>query len=129
VNKELEMTRVLFLVNALLTLPFGLVALFAPAAIFAGFGLTLDPGGALVARGYAATCLGYGVVFLLLRKTTEPAVTRALLAAAVIFNLVETVIQGTAAQAGTAQPVIWVTVGAHALTASLCAVALVQTRR
>jgi hypothetical protein len=118
------MRKFIYIANAALTLPFGVAALIAPATVFAGFGLSLDAGGELIARGYAAACLGYGWLFWMLRKTNEPAATRALLSAAVIFNLVETLIQGAAALGGGVLPAIWGTVGAHAVMTALCLYAL-----
>jgi hypothetical protein len=54
------MVRLLFIVNTLLTLPFGVLALAAPSALFAQFGIQLDAGGALIARGYGATLVAFG---------------------------------------------------------------------
>lgn len=59
------MTKQIFLANSLLTLPFGIIALAIPGEIFSAFGITLDTGGQLIARGYAATLVGYGLVFLI----------------------------------------------------------------
>jgi hypothetical protein len=41
----------LFIANALLTFPFGVAALAAPAPLFAQFGLRLDATAQLIARG------------------------------------------------------------------------------
>ena len=48
------MLRLLFFVNRLLTLPFGVASRVVAVEVFARFGIQLDPGGALVASGDAA---------------------------------------------------------------------------
>jgi len=109
-----------------LTLPFGIAALIAPAAVFSGFGIVPDAGAQLIARGYAATCIGYGTIFLLLRKNGDPAVAKALLAGSLLFNLIETLIQGMGGATGTASPGIWGTVTAHGIMTLLSALALLK---
>ena len=81
------MVRILLVLNTLLTLPFGIAALFSPDRLFAEFGLSLDAAGCLVARGYGATLVGFGTLLFLLRKTTDPGVVRSLLVALFLFNL------------------------------------------
>lgn len=120
------MNKFLFIANAVLTLPFGIAALIAPVAVFAGFGIALDPGAQLIARGYAATCIGYGCIFLLLRKNKSAEVTKALLSGSILFNLIETLIQGMAGMTGTASPGIWGTVLAHAVMTLLSVVAFLK---
>jgi hypothetical protein len=114
------MIRALFIANALLTLPFALAALAAPAPVFAQFGVVLDPGGQLIARGYAATLLGYGLVIFLLRNTTDTGVIRAFLLSMALFNAVEAVIQGVAGAQGVAASMIFGNVALHAVLAVLC---------
>lgn len=122
------MEKFIRIANAVLTLPFGIAALAAPAPVFAGFGVALDAGGQLIARGYAATCIGYGAVFLLSRANADPALGKALLIGSLLFNGIETAIQGMAGAAGTALPAIWGTVIAHAVMTVLSGVALAKAR-
>ncbi len=122
------MTKNLFLVNALLTLPFGIIALAIPGEIFSSFGVTLDTGGQLIARGYAATLVGYGLVFWLLRANTHPEVIRPLLIASAAFNAIETVIQSAAAFNGTVPPVIWSTIIPHFILTVISAYLLLNKR-
>lgn len=110
----------LLIVNALLTLPFGLATLAAPALVFAQFGLRLDPAAALVARGYAATLVGYGLAVWSLRRSRDRAITRPLLLSLVAFNGIEAIIQGVAGAEGLALPVIFVTVVIHAVLCGAC---------
>lgn len=109
------MNKYLSIANAVLTVPFGIAALIAPAAVFSGFGIELDPGAELIARGYAATCIGYGLIFWLLRDNSFPNVTKALLLGSILFNLIEATIQCIGGLAGTASPGIWGTALAHSL--------------
>jgi hypothetical protein len=117
------MDKLLLIVNTLLTLPFGIAALAAPVQVFAQFGLKLDFGGALIARGYAATLIGYGLVLWLLRNTTETTVVKPLLISLVAFNAIEAVIQGVAGAEGIASPVIFTNVVLHGLVCGACAYA------
>ncbi|GAA4409911.1 hypothetical protein [Quisquiliibacterium transsilvanicum] len=114
------MVKLLLVINTLLTLPFGIDALAAPAEVFAQFGLKLDAGGALVARGYAAALVGYGLLLWLLRHTRDRAVARPLLLSMVAFNGIEAVIQGLAGVQGTALPVILANVVVHGLVCAAC---------
>jgi hypothetical protein len=122
------MTKNLFLANCLLTLPFGIIALAIPGEIFSTFGVTLDTGGQLIARGYAATLVGYGLVFWYLRANTSPEVLRPLLAASTAFNAIETIIQSAAAFNGTVPPIIWSTIIPHLLLTILSAYLLLNRR-
>lgn len=114
------MVKPLLIVNTLLTLPFGVAALAAPAEVFAQFGLKLDPGGSLIARGYSATLVGYGLVLWLLRHTGERNVIKPLLLSLVAFNGIEAVIQGVAGAQGLALPIIFANAGLHGLVCGAC---------
>lgn len=122
------MIPVLFVVNAILLLPFGVMALIMPEGVFAQFGVTLDPAGALIARGYAATSVGYGLALLLARRTTDPDVIRGFLVSMVVFNAIEAIIQGAAGMQGLAQPVIYGNVAVHGAAALWAAVLLLKRR-
>ncbi len=117
------MAKILFIINAVLTFPFGVAALAAPAQLFAQFGVQLDAGGQLIARGYAATLLGYGLVIFLMRNQTDGRVLRPFLLSMAVFNAVEAVIQGIAGAQGVAAAVIFGNVALHAAVALACLVA------
>lgn len=114
----------LFVLNALLTFPFGVLALAAPAPLFAGFGIQLDAGGELIARGYGATLVAYGLVLYLERQSRDRRTVRAFLLSMALFNAIETVIQGVAGVQGIAAPMIFGTVTIHAVVTVLSAIAL-----
>ena len=118
------MVKALFILNALLTFPFGVLALAVPSALFAHFGLQLNASGELVARGYGATLVAYGVVLYLAPQATDPRSTRPLLLSTVLFNVIEAVIQGIAGARGVAATVIFGSVAIHAVVAVLCVLAL-----
>ena len=118
------MVKSLFILNALLTLPFGVLALAAPAALFAQFGLQLDAAGELIARGYGATLVAYGVVLYLERQSADHRTVRSFLLSMVLFNSIETVIQGIAGVQGIAATLIFGNVAIHAAVAVLSVIAL-----
>ena len=122
------MRTLVFILNSAMTLPFGLAALFAPAAVFAAFGIALDSGGELVTRGYAATCLGYGTVFALLRNAGHAETIRALLWGSLIFNGIEAAVQAMAFFQAIAGASVWGTVTAHAILFGVTAKCLFGTQ-
>ncbi len=123
------MVKALFVLNALLTFPFGVLALVIPSAVFAQFGLQLNDSGELVARGYGATLVAYGVVLFLSRQATDPRSARPLLMSIVLFNAIEAVIQGIAGARGVAATVIFGNVAIHAVVAVLSAFAFFAHKR
>jgi hypothetical protein len=117
------MVKILLIVNALLTLPFGVFALIMPLPVFAQFGVQLNDAGALVARGYGATLVGYGLLQFLLRESTNRDLVRSLLLSMAVFNTIEAIIQGAAGVQGVATKVIFGNVVIHAVVAVFCVVA------
>ncbi|MCJ7468414.1 MAG: hypothetical protein MUO53_17175 [Maribacter sp.] len=123
-----KLVRWLFLGNSIVTLPFGILALLKPAAMFSTFGIPLDVGGQLIARGYGATLVGYGLIFLLMRNTIDAGMGKSLLFASFVFNLLEAVIQLAGVVEGTAVSLIWGTILIHVLFAMLSAFWLLKFR-
>jgi len=116
--------RNLFILNALLTFPFGVLALAAPASLFAQFGLHLDAAGELIARGYGATLVAYGVVLYLERQSADRRTVRPFLLSIVLFNSIEAVIQGSVGVRGIAAKMIFGNVAIHGAVAVLSVIAL-----
>lgn len=110
-----SLTKGVLLANGILTLPFGVICLAYPADIFSSYGITLDAGGALVARGYGATLVGYGLLFYFQRNVSGLSQVKSLLIASIFFNLLETLIQAEAAIKEIVPPLIWLTITLHAL--------------
>ena len=123
------MVKSLFVLNALLTFPFGVLALAAPAALFAQFGLRLDAAGELIARGYGATLVAYGLVLYLERQSADRRTVRPFLLSMVLFNSIEAVIQGIAGVQGIAATMIFGNVAIHAGVAAFSVIALSRQQR
>jgi hypothetical protein len=123
------MVKFLFLLNTLLTLPLGIIALASPGVLFAQFGLQLDAAGTLIARGYAATLVGYGLALLLLRNTEDPRTAQVLLWSLVLFNAIESAIQGIAGIQGVAQPIILADAALHGIVSILCVAAALRLKQ
>jgi hypothetical protein len=122
------MVRILFVLNSILTLPFGVLALVMPATVFSQFGIQLDPAGILIARGYAAALIGYGIVLFLMRNALEFRTVRGFLLSMAIFNGVEAMIQGVAGVQGVAGAAIFGNVAIHGIVFVLCIVSLVRQK-
>ncbi len=118
------MVKRLLILNVLLTFPFGVLALAAPAALFSPFGLQLNASGELMARGYGAALVAYGVVLYLARQAADRRTIRPLLLSMTLFNVIEAVIQGIAGAQGVAATMIFGNVAIHAVIAVLCFIAL-----
>ncbi len=123
------MYKILMIVNTLLALPFAMAAIVAPAAVFSDFGLTLDAGASLIARGYASTLVGYGVFAWFMRDAEARPLRLKALTATLLFNLCEAVIQLMARLANVASEKIWVTITAHGVVTLLTVVAILQQKK
>jgi len=123
------MVKFLFVLNTLLTLPFGIVALAIPGVLFAQFGLQLDAAGLLIARGYAATLVGYGLSVFLMRNTDDARTEKVLLSSLALFNAIEAIVQGVAGMQGIAQPIIFANVAMHGVVSVACLFALSRPKR
>jgi hypothetical protein len=107
-------SNALFLANAALTVPFGVLGLAEPALAFGQFGLTnMGASTRVLIRGYAAAALGYGTLVMQLRSV--PQAEWAVLWASAVFNLAEMALQGHAIQSNAGfNQVIWTTFLGHA---------------
>jgi hypothetical protein len=122
------MFRAVCILTGILVIPFGIAAVIAPVFVFGTFGMVVDPAVAGIVRGYGATALGYGIVFVMLRDSLPGPVTQALLLASVAFNGLEVIIQLPVALGGLANGMIWTTISGHALVAVLSVLCLVRQR-
>ena len=122
------MKKIVHILNAALTIPFGIGAYIAPQQAFAPFGFGLDATGIMLSKGYASTSLGFGLAYWFTRHVSEASVSRGLLLASLAFNAMEAALQLPVAIQGIAKAPIWVTAGAHTVLAVLSLIALFQTR-
>lgn len=123
------MKKIVHILNAALTIPFGIGAYLAPRQAFGPFGFSLDATGVMLAKGYASTSLGFGLAYWFTRNVSETSVSRGLLVGSLAFNAMEAALQLPVAIQGIAEAPIWVTAGAHTVLALLSLVALFQSRR
>lgn len=119
------MLKAVFLLNAILVLPFGVIAMVSPGGAFQAFGIALDPAAYPVVRGYAAACLGYGLIMLLLRDVKDNGTAFALLVGSLVFNALEVAIQLPIGFGG-AGPAIWGTIIGHGIAAAMSLYVLVR---
>ncbi len=124
--RETTVFKLVCLLNSTMVLPFAASVLIAPDFTFGQFGLGLGPEGAGVARGYGAAALGWGLVCVLLRNSTDAGVVRTVLIASLAFNGGEVLIQVPIALSGIAAAMIWVTIGGHFVAALLSALGLMN---
>lgn len=117
------MLRALLTISAVQTLPFGIAAVLTPDKVFEQFGVTLDTAGELIARGYGASLIGFGITLWGLRSSQSTASQRYVCAGLSCFNAIEAFIQLEAGMRGTAQPVIFGNVALNGVL-SLASVAL-----
>lgn len=111
------MTKFLLTFSALQTFLFGIGAVLMPGILFRNVGVSLDPAGELIARGYGATLLGLGIVLWGLRGAPAGVALRWSLAGLAAFNAIETAVQLHAGLGGIVDPIIFGNVGLHALRA------------
>lgn len=122
------MTKIIFIISVLQTLPFGIGAILLPGKLFSQFGVSLDQAGELIARGYGATLIGFGLVLWGLRNIQSPQVQQCLLIGLILFNAIEAAIQFMGGLSGVAQPIIFGNVGLHAAMAVASLVTLLRTK-
>ena len=111
------MLKLLLTVSALQTLPFGVGAVLVPGALFGQFGVSLNSAGELIARGYGATLIGYGLTLWGLRDSCSHASGRYICIGLAVFNVIEALIQFHAGFSGGAQSIILGNAGLHAALA------------
>jgi len=122
-------SKLIHILNAALTIPFGIGAYLLPVQAFEPFGFTLDATGVMLTKGYASTALGYGLAFWFTRNVGEGAMQKGLVLASLAFNGMEAALQLPVALSGMAKFPIWVTGGSHALLAILSLVVLATQKK
>lgn len=126
------MQKPLHILNACLTIPFGIAAYLFPQAAFEPFGFALDATAIMLTKGYAAAALGYGLAFWFtrnIRESGESGAATGLIAASLAFNSLEALLQLPLAIEGVAGAPLWITGVSHALLALLSLAALLTQFR
>jgi hypothetical protein len=92
--EKMSYNKNLFLANAALTIPFGIIALVAPAFTFEVFGVqNIDFALQSIIRGYGSAALGYGIIMY--QSQNIPHVHhRSFLVGSIAFNITEIILQG-----------------------------------
>jgi hypothetical protein len=115
--------------NACLVLPFALACLAAPKFVFEQFGIAVEGAATGVARGYAATALGWGITAFLMRNVADVSARWAFLLGSIAFNTAEIALQVPMYFQGLANKTILMTIFGHAACAALSIAAITNENR
>jgi hypothetical protein len=101
----------------------------APKFVFEQFGIAIEGAATGVARGYAATALGWGITAFLMRNVADRPARRAFLLGAIAFNAAEVALQVPMYFQGLTNATILITIFGHAVCAALSIAALAAQNR
>jgi hypothetical protein len=118
---SMDRRKIMFLVNATLTLPVGIFALFFPLITFSVLGISLAEGSAVIARLYGLTLISYGLIFAFFQNSKDSTTVRSIFISAAVFQLLLALVLGMAAAQGSVSSVAWWLLILHTLVAVLCA--------
>lgn len=122
------MRKLVHVLNAVLTIPFGIGAYIAPQQVFTPFGFNLDATGIMLTKGYGSTALGFGLAYWCTRNLSDTSMRKGLLLASLAFNAMEAVLQLPVAVQGIARAPIWITAASHSILALLSIWALLTPK-
>ena len=105
----------LFAVNAVIAGLFGLAFVFAPAALLARYGLTLDAQFAVVAQLFGAALIGYAILTWSVRNAGESEARRAIVLALFVSDAIAFVLALIAQLRGLVNSLGWSTVAIYLL--------------
>ncbi len=109
--------RNLFIVNAVISLVFGVAAVLAPALLLSTYGVTLSPAGILVTRLLGAAFLGICVLTWFARDAADSEARRAIVLGLFVENAVGFIVALLGQLAGLANPLGWSIVAIYLLLA------------
>ncbi|MFH1951949.1 MAG: hypothetical protein ABIL06_10065 [Pseudomonadota bacterium] len=107
----------LMVINAVVALLFGLTFVLVAGALLSLYGITLSPGGLIVARLFGAALLGYAVLTYLARKAEESEARRAIVFALFISELIGFIVALVGQLSGAVNALGWSTVAIYLLLA------------
>lgn len=105
-------------IAAVLYFGFGLGLLLAPAPFMSVYGVTLDPGGALMTRILGAALIGFALLFWRARALAASPALHAVFLASFVYNLLDLPIVTIATISGVMSSVGWSAVGLHVFLAA-----------
>ena len=103
----------LLTISAFVTALFGLTFVLVPEASLSLYGVTLSPGGVLVARLFGASLLGYGVVAWFARNAGESEARKAIILAMVVSDTIAFIVALLGQLAGVVNALGWSTVAIY----------------
>jgi hypothetical protein len=99
-----------FTLNAVIAIAFGVAFVIVPSEVLAAYGVTLTPGTALVARLFGAALVGFGVISWFARSAAPSEAVRAIVLGFCIDSFVGCVVALQGQLAGTVNALGWSTV-------------------
>jgi len=109
--------RSLFIVNAIVALPFGVGAVLAPKPLLSLYGAALDSAGSLTMQFAGVPLIGIGLLTWLARNAAESETRRAIVLALLIADIVGFIVALLGQLSGVLNELGWSTVGIYLLLA------------
>ena len=107
----------LFTINAVVTVVFGLAFVLVAGTLLSLYGITLSPGGLIVARLFGAALLGYAVLTWFARNAEESEARQAVVLALFIGDVVGFIVALLGQLSGAVNALGWSTVAIYLLLA------------
>lgn len=107
----------LFTINAIVAFVFGLAFVLVPETSISLYGITLSPGGVIVAQLYGVSLLGYAVLTWFARNAGESEARRAIVLALVISFTIGFIVALLGQLSGVLNALGWSTVAIYLLLA------------
>jgi hypothetical protein len=105
-------------IAAVLYFGFGLGLLLAPTPFMSVYGVSLDPGGVLMARILGAALIGFALVFWQARPLAASPALHAVFLASFVYNVLDLPIVAIATISGVMSSFGWSAVGLHVFLAA-----------
>ena len=108
---------ILFTINAIVAVVFGLALVLVAATFMSLYGITLSPGGLIIARLFGAALLGYAVLTWFARDAKDSDARRAIVLALFIGDVVGFIVALLGQLSGAVNTLGWSTVAIYLLLA------------
>lgn len=110
-------TRTLFVITAIIALPFGIGSVLAPKAFLSLYGATLGPAGSLMMQFGGAWLIGIGLLTWFVRNVAEYEVQRGIVLAFLVMYIVGVGVALLGQFSGVLNALGWLIVGINAFLA------------